>query len=468
MSTTTTEPIETAGIPHPRWRVPLLGDVIGASPKRIVRDSIRIGRELGPIFRRKFLGFELVFASGSELVDELVDQSRFAPARGPGVKYLRNIAGDGLFTAYNHEPNWQRAHDILMPAFTQKAMRAYHSTMLAVADELIESWDCRVGRAPVDVAADMTKLTLETIGRAGFGYSFDSFRRDRPHPFVAAMVRCLRHAQRSNLRFPVLGRPGDRRYRSDAAYLAGVVDEVIRARREAGDRRTDDLLGLMLNTAHPEGGERLDEVNIRNQVITFLVAGHETTSGALSFALYYLARHPAALGRAQAEVDLAWGERERPEFEQVAKLRYVRRALDEALRLWPTVPGFARQAREDTVLGGRYPIRKGQPVIVVLPLLHRDPVWGADADTFDPDRFSSERVRARPPHVYRPFGTGLRSCIGRQFALHEAVLVLGLLLRRYQPRIPPGYRLRVQELLTLKPEGFTLELAHRADPGATS
>lgn len=461
MSVTTTRPIGTAAIPHPRWRVPLLGDVIGASPNRIVRDSIRIGGELGPIFRRKFLGFEVLFASGAELVAELVDDSRFAPARGPGVDYLRNIAGDGLFTAHNDEPNWRLAHDILTPAFTQKAMRAYHSTMLAAADELIDSWDGRVGRAPVDVAADMTRLTLETIGRAGFGYSFGSFQRDRPHPFVAAMVRCLRHAQRSNLRVPGLGRPGDRRYRSDAAYMAGVVDEVIRARREARDRRTDDLLGLMLNTGHPDGGERLDEVNVRNQVITFLVAGHETTSGALSFALYYLARNPVALSRAQAEVDLVWGERERPEFEQVAKLRYVRRALDEALRLWPTVPGFARQAREDTVLGGRYPIRKGRPVIVVLPLLHRDPIWGADADVFDPDRFTSERVRARPAHVYKPFGTGMRSCIGRQFALHEAVLVLGLLLRRYRPRIAPDYRLRVQELLTLKPEGFTLELEHR-------
>ncbi|WP_028925877.1 cytochrome P450 [Pseudonocardia acaciae] len=461
MSVVGTGAIETAGIPHPRWRVPVLGDVVGVRPSTIVQDSIRIGRELGPIFRRKLLGFEMVFASGAEMVAELVDESRFGPARGPGVDYLRNIAGDGLFTAHNDEPNWRLAHDILMPAFTQKAMRAYHSTMLDVAGELIESWDRRVGRAAVDVAADMTRVTLETIGRAGFGYEFGSFRRERPHPFVAAMARCLRHAQRVNVRVPGLGRPGDRRYRADAAFMAGVVDEVIRARREAGDRRTDDLLGLMLNTAHPDSGEPLDEVNIRNQVITFLVAGHETTSGALAFALYYLSRDPAALSRAQAEVDLAWGERERPEFEQVAKLRHVRRALDEALRLWPTVPGFARQAREDTVLAGRYPVRKGQPLIVVLPLLHRDPVWGVDADVFDPDRFAPDRVRNRPAHVYKPFGTGLRACIGRQFALHEAVLVLGLLLRRYRPRVTPGYQLRVRELLTLKPDGFALELEHR-------
>jgi cytochrome P450 len=198
-------------------------------------------------------------------------------------------------------------------------------------------------------------------------------------------------------------------------------------------------------------------------VITFLVAGHETTSGALAFTLYHLVSNPAALAKAQAEVDAVWGDQDdpAPAFEQVAKLRYVRRALDEALRLWPTAPGFAREARQDTILGGRYPMRKGQWVIVVAPLLHRDPVWGDDVDDFDPDRFAPERVKARPAHAYKPFGTGERACIGRQFATHEAVLALGLILHRYRFEPDASYRLRVKELLTLKPDGFTLRLTHR-------
>lgn len=219
-----------------------------------------------------------------------------------------------------------------------------------------------------------------------------------------------------------------------------------------------DLLGRMLRTTHPETGHRLDPVNIRHQVITFMVAGHETTSGALSFALYYLTRDQQALARAQAEVDALWGEVETPEpaFADIAKLRYVRAALDEALRLWPTAPGYLRAARTDTVLGGRYRMNEGDWALVFLPLLHRDPRVWPHAERFDPDRFGPGQAKSRPPHAYKPFGTGKRACIGRQFALHEAVLALGLILHRYRLTPPDAYELQIVESLTLKPRGFEL------------
>ncbi|KMS66252.1 cytochrome P450, partial [Streptomyces leeuwenhoekii] len=135
---------------------------------------------------------------------------------------------------------------------------------------------------------------------------------------------------------------------------------------------------------------------------------------------------------------------------------------DETLRLWPTAPAFAREAREDTVLAGAHPMRRGAWALVLTPMLHRDPrVWGPDAERFDPGRFDAAAVRSRPPHSFKPFGTGARACIGRQFALHEATLVLGLLLRRYELRPDPGYRLRVTERLTLMPEGLRLHLDRR-------
>jgi cytochrome P450 len=421
-----------------------------------------MARELGPIFVRRFFGRDVVFVAGADLVAELADEARFAKHVSLGVEQLRGIGGDGLFTAYNEEPNWRKAHDLLRPAFTQRAMRMYHPAMLDVAGQLTDRWDSLVDGTLVDVTPDMTKLTLETIARTCFGYGFGSFERDRPHPFVAAMVGALRHAQRRQLRLPVVGQftspIADRRNAADSAYLAAVVDEVVRARQANGDNGTGDLLGLMLDAPDP-----LDAANIRNQVLTFLIAGHETTSGALAFALYYLSRHPDLLDRARAEVDAVWGDAT-PAFEQVARLRYVRRVLDESLRLWPTAPGFAREARADTVLGGRYPMRAGHWAIVLTPALHRDPVWGPDPESFDPDRFTPERVGARPGHAYKPFGTGERACIGRQFALHEATLVLGLLLRRYDLRGEPGYRLRVQELLTLRPAGFRLAVSRRQRP----
>ncbi len=452
-------------IPHPPWRLPFLGDILGVNTSTPLQNSVSIGRQLGPIFERNVVGNRFVFVSGADMVADLSDESRFAKHLAPGVKALRGIGGDGLFTAYNSEPNWSKAHNLLAPAFSQTAMRSYHRTMLDVAGELVAHWDRHGTDSPVDVSADMTKLTLETIGRTGFSYSFDSFEREEQHPFVKAMIGTLSHSQRTTfLKSTALGRRLARRadQRDDVrkAYMAEVVDEVIRTRRENPGGSHEDLLELMLRAARENDPNRIDEVNIRHQVVTFLVAGHETTSGALSFALYYLSQNPEVLAKAQAEVDAVWGTEE-PAFEKIAKLRYIRRVLDESLRLWPTAPAYARSARQDTTLIGKYPMKKGDWMLVLIPSLHRDPVWGNNPEAFDPDRFLPANVKARPAHTYKPFGTGERACIGRQFAIHEAVLVLGTILQKYTIEPEPDYRLKVVERLTLMPEGFTLSVRRR-------
>ncbi len=414
------------------------------------------------MFRQRF-----VLVQGAELAAELCDDTRFHKSLAPGVEALRMFAGDGLFTAYDDEPNWRLAHDLLQPAFTRTAMRGYHATMNAVADELIAHWDTATG--PVDVPADLTRLTLETIGRTSFGHTFESFSRPGHDPFVPAMVAALQHGQRraglgSMPGGRLLVRWADRRALAGQRSVDDIVDAIIADRVAGGDTSRCDVLGLMLHAAHEETGQRLDALNIRRQIFTFLVAGHETTSGALSFALHFLARHPEVRASAQAETDAILGPDldAVPAYEQVAHFRYLRRVLDETLRLWPTAPGFARAPLRATTLGG-YRMGTDDWALIVLPLLHRDPsVWGPDAEVFDPDRFLPERVRVRPAHSYQPFGTGERACIGRQFALHEAILVLARLLHRFDLTAEPGYRLTVSERLTLMPVGFHLTPHRRA------
>ncbi|AEW97204.1 MULTISPECIES: cytochrome P450 [Streptomycetaceae] len=466
-SGTTGAAAATPGAASPAPPVPVadISDTgFGTTP---IQQAMALAREHGPVFRRRFGTFESLLVGSVDAVTELCDDERFVKAVGPVLTNVRQIAGDGLFTAYNDEPNWAKAHDILLPAFALSSMHTYHPTMLRVAKRLIAAWDTALADgAPVDVADDMTRMTLDTIGLAGFGYDFGSFRRGEPHPFVAAMVRGLLHSQALLSRKADDGvdhSAADEAFRADNAYLAQVVDEVIEARRASGETGTDDLLGLMLGAPHPSDGTPLDAANIRNQVITFLIAGHETTSGALSFALYYLAKNPAVLRRAQAEVDALWGDDPDPEpdYTDVGRLTYVRQVLNEALRLWPTAAAFGRQAVTDTVLDGRVPMRAGDTALVLTPVLHRDPVWGDNVEAFDPERFSPEREAARPVHAFKPFGTGERACIGRQFALHEAVMLLGMLIHRYRFLDHADYRLRVRETLTLKPDGFTLKLARR-------
>jgi cytochrome P450 / NADPH-cytochrome P450 reductase len=465
-STTVTEPPQ-------RGAIPLLGHALRVPTDAFTRFAMEEARALGPVYSLKFFGQESLMVSGADLVAELCDESRFRKAVAD-LATLREIGGDGLFTAHGDEPNWRRAHNILMPAFSFNALRAYHPTMVLAARRLLASWDTRAG-SPVDVAQDMTRLTLDTIGLCGFGHDFDCFGSEDEHPFITTMLRALEHAQRKTgfipgLEFLYAG--AERRQRENIAALNGMVDDIVRRRREEtagagpvqdGGNGPDDLLSLMLHARDKESGEPLDDTNIRYQVITFLIAGHETTSGALSFALYHLLKHPEVLAAAQAETDALWGTDPDPDpsYEDVGRLRYVRQVLNETLRLWPTAPAFGVEPLEDTVIGGRYPLRRGQTAVVLTPMLHRDPGWGDNPELFDPARFTPERMESRPAHLYKPFGNGERSCIGRAFALHEATLLLGLLVHRYRLLDHDRYELRVKETLTIKPEGFTLTPVRR-------
>jgi cytochrome P450 len=453
--------VDTRDLPHPPYRVPFLGDVLGLNPRTPFQSSLPQTRKLGPISARKMLGTEMVAVSGLDLVAEVHDESRFGKYVGHHLTPLREVIGDGLITVESDHPNWQVAHDILMPAFSREAMCGYHTIMVQVIRELLDRWDGAADRGwQVDVTADMTRVALESIGRAGFGYRFGSFDRRRPHPFISAMNRMLQCATWSTI--PGLARPLRPLLRHSGAVMGRIVDQVIQARRGGARPQANDLLDLMLHATDPTTGRRLDPVNIRQQVITFIVAGHETTSGALAFALYYLTQNPDVLARAKAEVDALWDACADPDpaYADVAKLRYVRAVLDESLRLWPTAPGYLRVARADTVLGGRYRIKRGQWVLVVLPLVQRDPRVWPDPERFDPDRFAPGQTRNRA-HAYKPFGTGQRACIGRQFALHEAVLTLAMILHRYDLTPQDGYRLKISESITLKPRGFRLALSKR-------
>jgi cytochrome P450 len=453
--------VNTGDLPHPPYRVPFLGDVLGLNPRTPFQSSLPQTKKLGPISARKLLGTEMVAVSGLDLVAEVHDETRFGKYVGHHLTPLLDVIGDALITVETDNPNWKLAHDILKPAFSREAMQGYHSIMLQAIREMLDHWDgaADTGRR-VDVTADTTRLALESIGRAGFGYRFDSFDRRRPHPFISAMNRMLKYASWST--FPLLTRLLKPAIRRSGAVMGRIVDDVIQVRRDGARSETCDLLDMMLNSTDPTTGRRLDPVNIRQQVITFIVAGHETTSGALSFALYYLSQNPDVLAKAKAEVDALWGTSDNPEpaYVDVAKLRYVRAVLDEALRLWPTAPGYLRVARKDTVLGGRYRIKKGQWLLVVLPLVQRDPRAWPDPERFDPDRFAPGQMKGRA-HAYKPFGTGQRACIGRQFALHEAVLTLALILHRYDLAGENNYRLKIAESITLKPNGFRLGLKKR-------
>ncbi|MFM9928264.1 cytochrome P450 [Variovorax sp. H27-G14] len=454
--------------PTPSFLLGNLKDIESATP---IQGFMRLAQTHGPIYKIDVLGRSVVLVSSQALVHELCDEQRFEKKLSSALVNARELAGDGLFTAYNAEPNWDKAHRLLMPAFGPLGIRAMYQPMLDIAGQLMLRWERFGPDAVVDVADNMTRLTLDTIALCAFDYRFNSFYQNEMHPFVDAMVNALSESGARTRRPPVANRLKlltARKFDQDIRMLHRVADELVAERRQnprSGAHK--DLLDIMLSGRDPLTGEGLSDENIRYQLVTFLVAGHETTSGLLSFAIYLLLRHPDVLATARAEVDAVLGT-ETPRVEQIGRLRYVEQVLMETLRLWPTAPAFALKAKHDTVIGGRWPITKSDIVMVLIPMLHRDPAaWGDDVEAFRPERFAPDAYAKLPPDAWKPFGNGQRACIGRPFAMQKALLVLALVLQRFDlVDDDPAYQLSVAETLTLKPAGFRIRVKRRVDSGS--
>lgn len=459
-------------IPHPARR-PFVGNILSIGSESPVLDMWKIAQDLGEIYWLDMPGMPVIVVSSAALVDELCDEKRFDKSTKGTLRRLRALS-HGLFTSDTHESTWSKPHNILLANFSQRAMQAYHPMMLDIAEQLVTKWERLNFDEEVDVVRDMTALTLDTIGLCGFGYRFNSFYREGFHPFVDAMVRTLETVQnrRGIPLEELMLKKQLAQQRKDIRFMHKMVEDIIQERRQSGaDIATKpDLLSYMIAGVDKKTGERLDDRQIRDECIEFLIAGHETTSGLLSFALYFLLNTPEAMAKARAEVDHVFGPDPavKPTYAQVNRLVYVLQVLKESLRMFPTAPAIAMAAKEDTTIGGRYTIKKRNMVIMHALALHRDKsVWGEDADRFNPDHFSREAERERPVNAFKPFGNGQRACIGRQFALQEAVLTLGMILQRFDLVDHTGYKLKIREALTIKPEGFKIRAVPR-DPATRS
>jgi cytochrome P450/NADPH-cytochrome P450 reductase len=469
--------IDRAGlvpIPRPPAK-PIVGHMLDIDPNGPIQSLMTFAEKMGPIYELDIMGKSFTVVSGFEIADELSDEKRFDKSVRGALGRVRDIAGDGLFTAYTSEPNWSKAHNILLPNFGDRAMQSYHPSMLDVAEQMCAKWDRLNADDEIDVVHDMTALTLDTIGMCGFGYRFNSFYRDDNHPFVDAMVESLKIVM-SERGYPledVVRKDRIKKLEANIKYMNALVDKIVSERKVERAGREDlpkrDLLDYMLDGVDRKTGTKLDDVNIRYQIITFLIAGHETTSGMLSFTMYYLLNNPEVLAKAYEEVDRVFGTdlSVKPTMKQVNSLTYVTQILKESLRMWPTAPAYSLLPYKDEVVGGKYLLKARSQVTLLLPALHRDKqIWGENAEKFDPEQFSHEAEATRPQNAYKPFGNGQRACIGRQFAMQESALVFGMVLQRFKLIDHERYQLRVKETLTIKPEGLKIRIRPRVHKNA--
>jgi cytochrome P450 len=327
--------------------------------------------------------------------------------------------GDGLLNS--QDERWLRQRRFIQPLFTRRRIAGYAAAMGEEAETVSARW--RAAGGTIDLHAEMSRVTLRIVGRLLFGADVE-----RAVPVVGRVFPILGEYARVRAYSPVrLPRnwptPANRRAIRARDEIRRVCDELIATRRAEG-ADAEDLLSLLI--AARDGDERLDDSEIRDQVLIFLLAGHDTTAIALTFALHLLGRHPDAQARVRVEAAGLGGRA--PDAADVERLAYTTMVLKEAMRLYPPAWGFGRRSSATDEVGGHL-VPRGADIIVSPWVTHRHPGFWDEPERFDPERFAPERESARHRHAYFPFGAGPRACIGQYFSMLEAAILLAVIVR---------------------------------------
>jgi cytochrome P450 len=366
--------------------------------------------------------------------------------------------GRGLLTSEGE--TWRRHRRIMAPAFDRRSIESYAPVITVVTDDLLAGWAALPEASEVDVAAAMMHTTLHIISRAMFSANSDEIVE-----VVERGVGRYQMTVRPGL-FDLLGLPAWLAYlfsrRRGAVFdeFDHAVDELIANRADGGTHRVSaqpkDLLARLVAARDAETGGGMTAKEVRDEVVTIFMAGHETTAQALTWTWYLLALHPAVEAKLHHEVGAVLGGRT-PHHDDIAKLAYTRMVIEESMRLYPPAHTMAREPiAADEILGSR--IAPGSIVLISPWLLHRKAsLWP------EPHRFNPERFTAEPPrYSYIPFGAGQRICIGAAFAMTEAVLILAMIAQRYRLRLKSAHPIEPQGLITLRPRyGMPMTLERR-------
>lgn len=364
-------------------------------------------------------------------------------------KAVRPIFGNGLVTS--EDGTWKRQRQLAQPAFHRKQIANISAGMVDEIDLMLDDWQhaARDG-SPVDVAAETMELALGNIARAMFGTDV----RDEFQTINDAIAVVLRRGEKeiwSPFALPYwVPTPTNLRARRAVKKLDNIVYRVINDRR-SGESNGDDLLSMLLSARYEDSGEGMTDAELRDQVLTILVAGHETVGTAASIIFYLISKHPEVERRLTVEIDDVLGGR-RPSFADLPRLEYTSMVVQEALRLYPSAWTISRKALKDDMLG-EHEIPAGSTVMLSPYVLHRNPKIWPNPEAFVPERFTADEVARRDRTTFVPFGGGPRMCIGANFALTELQLLIARTYQRYRLSAVPGFKLNLEPMISLRPVG---------------
>lgn len=405
----------------------------------------RCAREYGDIVALRYLHVPIVLLLHPRDIEYVLVTNPGNFTKSADYRALARVLGNGLLT--NEGKPWQRQRGLIQPAFRRESILSYAPVMTSAAARMFSSW---AGGASRNIHDDMMAATLEIVAQCLFGAEVAGVAQRVGNAMRIITDQFMADAGQALLLpfdLPAFLAPARWRATND---LRQIIDTIVRERR-GSQQSQGDLLDTLLQVRDADG-QPMSDAQLRDEVMTLFLAGHETTAIALSWTCYLLAQHPEVEAKLVEELRAVLGDRE-PTAGDVPRLRYTEMILRESMRLYPAVWGIGRRAIADCEIGG-YRVVAGSNVFIFQSLTQRDPRFFANPDAFDPERWREDRVRSGkiPRFAYFPFGGGPRVCVGASFAMLEATLLLAMIQQRFHLELVPGHPVEPLPSVTLRPK----------------
>jgi cytochrome P450 len=415
-------------------------------------------RRYGVIVRFRLAVWPMVFISHPSYIKYVLqDNHRNYDKNAPLFRIARPLAGDGLVTTVGGD-DWLRRRRLAQPAFHRQRIAALGTLMTATTSHVLRQWEVYARERQVfDIAEEMTNLTLQIVSKSLFSVDMNA----QTHHFGQAFSQVMAFlADYLYMPFPPLfiRTRRTRRFWSAMQRIDAIAYEVIRIRRQQQEN-VDDLLSMLLNSVD-ENRQKMNEKQLRDEIVTLLIAGYETSANALAWTWYLLTQHPEAQERLHAELDQVLAGRV-PTVEDLPRLNYTHMVIEESMRLYPPAWQLMRRAIQNDEIDGYY-IPANSSILWSTYFSHRHPDFWEQPEQFYPEHFSEELLAKRPRYAYLPFGTGPRVCLGNTFAMTEMPLILATIAQQYRVFLAPRQHVEPEPLLSLRPKnGVLVSLEHR-------
>lgn len=415
---------------------------------------LRLEKEYGEISKIKFGPFTVIYLANPDYIEHvLLNRDIYTKVQEGGM--LRILLGNGLLTSEGDF--WLKQRRLIQPVFHKQRLERFIQKISESTDEMLGDWEKKNGET-VDVYNEMNRVTLDIVGKTLFSVNVKS-EFDKVNSALTKIMTAIRNRSRF-MRFPLwVPLPSHLRIEHNRKVLDETISEIINQRKgETG--KFDDLLTMLMEVEDADTRERMTDKQLRDEVLTIFIAGHETTANSLAFTLYLLSKNAEAKKKMQQEIDAVIGTGEIT-FEKLHRLEYTTMVIKESMRLYPPAWMIPREAAKDDVIGG-YQIRKGDKVLASPYAMQRSPRYWSNPDAFMPERFTAENMKDMPRYAYFPFGGGARMCVGNNFAMMEMQIVLAKICAQFDFVLPENFELELLPLITLRPkEGVPVKLVKR-------